>query len=110
MAPGPIRTAEDLFYNAFKGTGTNPDISHSFSWDSGLIVLDALRHVGFDATPDQLRQYIEGLHSFAGINGIYDFRDGSQRGLTANTAIILQWNAGKGAWTGISKPGGQPLK
>jgi branched-chain amino acid transport system substrate-binding protein len=110
VAPGPIRTAEDLFYNAFKGTGTNPDISHSFSWDSGLIVIDALRHVGLDATPDQLRQYIEGLHSFAGINGIYDFRDGSQRGLTANTAIILQWDAAKGTWTGMSKPGGQPLK
>lgn len=110
VRPGPIRTAQDIFYNAFKGTGTKPDISNALSWDPALIVIAALRHVGLDATPDQLRAYIEGLHSFAGINGIYDFRDGSQRGLTANTAIILHWDAQKSSWTGMSKAGGEPLK
>lgn len=109
VGPGPIRDAQNLFYNAFKGSGTNPDISHSFSWDSASIVLDAYKHLGFDATPDQIRAYIENLHGFAGINGIYDFRDGSQRGLTANTAIILHWDAEKQQWHGISKPGGAPI-
>ena len=110
VRPGPIRDAEDLFYNTFKATGTVPDIAQSFSWDPALIVLDAIKHDGFDATPEQLKQYIMNLHSFAGINGIYDFRDGSQRGLTAGTAIILNWDGAKGAWTGVSKAGGAPLK
>jgi branched-chain amino acid transport system substrate-binding protein len=110
VRPGPIRDAQDLFYNTFKPTGVTPDIAHSFSWDPALIVLDALKHLGFDATPDQLKTYIENSHGFAGINGLYDFRDGSQRGLTASTAIILDWNAAKGQWTGVSKAGGEPLK
>jgi branched-chain amino acid transport system substrate-binding protein len=101
IAPGPIRDAVDQFYAAFKATGVQPDNAHSFSWDPAMIVVDALRHTGLDATPDQVRAYIENLHSYAGINGLYDFRDGSQRGLSENAA---------GTFTGVSQAGGAPLK
>src|ERR1700733_13160623 len=87
VLPGPIRSAQDLFYQAFGAIGVKPDVSHSFSWDPALIAVDALRHVGTNATPEAVRAYIEGLHGWAGINGLYDFRDGSQRGLAENTAI-----------------------
>ncbi len=110
VRPGPIRTAQDLFYNSFAAVGVKPDVSHSFSWDPALIVVDALRHTGIDATPDAIRAYLEGLHAWAGINGIYDFRDGSQRGLAENTAIVIRWNGANATFEGVTKPGGAPLK
>jgi branched-chain amino acid transport system substrate-binding protein len=109
VRPGPIRDAQDRFYNAFKRAGITPDIAYSFSWDPALIVVDALRHAGADATPDHIKAYIENLHGFAGINGLYDFRDGSQRGLQEGTAVIIRWDPDKTNWTGVSKPGGDPL-
>jgi branched-chain amino acid transport system substrate-binding protein len=109
VRPGPIRAAQDLFYTSFARIGVKPDVSHSFSWDPALIVVDALRHTGLNASPEAVRAYIEGLHSWAGINGVYDFRDGSQRGLTENTAIIIRWNASNATFAGVSKPGGAPL-
>ena len=108
VRPGPIRTAQDQFYAAFKPTGVRPDNAHSFSWDPALIVVDALRHTGLEATPEAVRSYIEGLHGFVGINGVYDFRDGSQRGLSENAAIIIRYDAAKNTFTGVSQAGGAP--
>lgn len=110
VGPGPIRDAQNLFYRSFATIGVKPDVAHSFSWDPALIVVDALRHVGLDASPEAVRAYIEGLHSWVGINGVYDFRDGSQRGLTVNAAIVIKWNAANATFAGVSKPGGAPLK
>ena len=110
VRPGPIRAAQDLFFKSFGAVGVKPDVAHSFSWDPALIVVDALRHTGLDASPEAIRAYIEGVHSWAGINGVYDFRDGSQRGLTENTAIIIRWKASDATFAGVSKPGGAPLK
>ena len=110
VGPGPIRDAQDLFFKSFAAVGVKPDVSHSFSWDPALIVVDALRHTGLDASPEAIRAYIEGLHSWVGINGVYDFRDGSQRGLSENAAIIIKWNASNATFAGVTKPGGAPLK
>jgi branched-chain amino acid transport system substrate-binding protein len=110
VRPGPIKDAEDQFYAAFKAIDVKPDNAHSFAWDPAMIVVDALRHTGLDATPDQVRAYIENLHSYAGINGLYDFRDGSHRGLSVNAAIIIRYDAAKGTFTGVSQAGGAPLK
>jgi branched-chain amino acid transport system substrate-binding protein len=110
VLPGPIRSAQDLFFRSFAAVGVKPDVSHSFSWDPALIIVDALRRLGTDASPDALRSYIEGLHGWAGINGLYDFRDGSQRGLAENTAIVIRWNGSNATFAGVTKPGGAPLK
>jgi len=108
VGPGPIRDAQNLFFKSFAAIGVKPDVAHSFSWDPALIVVDALRHVGLDASSDAVRKYIEGLHSWVGINGVYDFRDGSQRGLGVNSAVIIRWNAANATFVGVSKPGGAP--
>jgi branched-chain amino acid transport system substrate-binding protein len=110
VRPGPIRDAQNDFYAAFKPTGVRPDNAHSFSWDPALLAVDALRHTGVTASPDAVRAYLEGLHGFAGINGLYDFRDGSQRGLGVNAAIIIRYNGANDTFTGVSQPGGAPLK
>jgi hypothetical protein len=38
-----------------------------------MIAVHALRHLGPAATPQQYRDYVNSLHSWAGINGVYDF-------------------------------------
>jgi ABC-type branched-subunit amino acid transport system substrate-binding protein len=104
------RAIQDTFYDAFKPLGIVPDLIQSFSWDPGSIVVDALRAVGPDASADQIRQYIANLHDYVGINGVYDFRDGSQRGLTEHNLMIMRWDADKGTWSAVSGLGGGPMK
>jgi branched-chain amino acid transport system substrate-binding protein len=106
---GPVKTAQDAFFAAMRAQNIAPDIGQNIAWDSTLVVIDALRHVGTKATAKQLLDYMEALHSYAGINGIIDYRDGSQRGLTGSSAVIVQWSPAKSDWFPVSQPGGLPL-
>lgn len=104
------RAVQDTFYDAFKPLGIVPDLIQSFSWDPASIVIDAMRAVGPDAGADQIRQYIENLHDYIGINGVYDFRDGSQRGLTEHNLMIMRWDIDKETWSAVSGLGGGAMK
>lgn len=106
---GPVRDAQLAFYRAFEAQGIDPDVGNNLAWDATWIVIDALRHIGTNATPKQLLDYIEQLHGFAGTDGIYDFRDGSQRGIGLSGVVIARWNARKKTWATVSLPGGKPL-
>jgi branched-chain amino acid transport system substrate-binding protein len=109
-APGPVRDAQRQFITAMNAVGVpKPDFSHNFAWDATMIVVDALRHLGTGATPEQIRQYIVALHGYDGINGIMDFRDGQQRGLTTNAALVVRWSSEKHEFVAASRPGGFAL-
>jgi branched-chain amino acid transport system substrate-binding protein len=103
---GALKRTVQSFNDAFKPLGTQPGIGEAIAWDSELIVVEALRKVGASARAAQLRDYIETLHDFAGVNGYYDFRDGQQRGLTAKSVIVVRWDKSTHAWQGMSKLGG----
>lgn len=77
MRPGPILEASKQFNAALKAQGVTPDNGYVFAWDPAMLLVDALRHVGTDASATQIRDYLEQLHGFVGINGVYDFRDGT---------------------------------
>jgi ABC-type branched-subunit amino acid transport system substrate-binding protein len=83
-----------------------PDFQSALLWDPALIYVDALRHLGPDAKAADIRDYIENLHGFAGICGTYDFRDGNQRGLTADNVLVLRWDNPKGDWVVAGSPKG----
>jgi branched-chain amino acid transport system substrate-binding protein len=74
-----------------------------------LIVIDALQHLGPNATAQQVRDYIGALKGFAGINGIYDFPKNPQRGLDVQAAIVTLWSQTAQTWQPVSKPTGIPL-
>ena len=74
-----------------------------------MIVIDALHHLGPDATAQQVRDYIGGLKGFAGINGLYDFSKIPQRGLDVQAAIVTLWSPAAQTWQLVSKPTGIPL-
>ncbi len=104
---GPVRDADREFIRAMASVGVpKPDITHVIAWDATMISIDALRKLGTTATPVQIRDYIANLHGYAGINGIMDFRDGQQRGLKDNAALIVRWNPATSDFDPVSKPGG----
>ena len=74
-----------------------------------MIVIDTLRHLGPNATAQQVRDYIGGLKGFAGINGVYDFPKVPQRGIDVQAAVITLWNPTEQTWQLVSKPTGIPL-
>jgi branched-chain amino acid transport system substrate-binding protein len=109
VGTGAWRAAQVSYFNAFKAIGTRPDSASSQSWDPAMLILDGFRHAGLGATAAQLHDYIENLHGWTGIYGVYDFRDGSQRGLGGQSAALFQWDAGKNDFALASGPGGSTL-
>ncbi len=106
LGAGPVKEAQSVYFNAFKAAGLTPNFPNTLAWDPALIVMDAFRHLGDNATAAQIRDYINGLHGFAGINGIYDFRDGSQHGVGENGVVMVRWNPSSDTFTAISKRSG----
>lgn len=86
------------FYDAYLGLGSKPDQLSGDAWDPALIIIDALRHVGADPTAAQVHDYIEKLHDFPGIVGVYDFRDGSNRGIGFTYILQTRWDVAKNIW------------
>jgi hypothetical protein len=39
---------------------------------------------------------------------VYDFRDGSHRGLSQKDVVVMRWDAAKTNWVAVSKLGGAP--
>lgn len=106
VGPGPVRDAQTKFYNAFKAAHIEPTAGHNLSWDATLIVVDAFRKLGLDASASQLRSFISGLHGWVGINGVYDFRAGTQRGVAQNGVVIICWDPAHKTFVAASRPGG----
>jgi branched-chain amino acid transport system substrate-binding protein len=98
-----------MYATGMKENGMPQDFQTGMAWDPAMIVIDALRKVGPDATAAQLREYIESLHGYTGITGTYDFRDGSQRGLGVDSALIMRWDPDKLDFVSVSKGGGTPM-
>jgi branched-chain amino acid transport system substrate-binding protein len=104
---GPVKNAVRQYVDAFKPLGIRADISQATGWDPAQIVISGLKKLGPNATAAQLKDYISTLHGYAGANGMYDFRTGDQRGVSAtNNLIMLRWDAPKDTWVAVSKFGG----
>jgi hypothetical protein len=102
---GPLRDAQNRYFDALAAAGVTPDSTHAIPWDPIMIVVDALRHLGTNATADQIRNYIDGLTGWVGIASIYDFHDAEQRGVTVNSTVIDKWDPARENFTAVSKPG-----
>ncbi len=101
--------AMTMYANGMKDNGMPQDFQTGMAWDPAMIVIDALKKLGPNATAAQLHSYIEDLHGYTGITGTYDFRDGSQRGLGVDSTLIMRWDPTKQDFVSVSKAGGLPL-
>lgn len=104
-----VEKAQQQYFDAYKAANARPDIAASLAWDPAMIVIDTLRHLGPNATAQQVRDYIANLKGYAGINGIYDFPKIPQRGLDVQGAVITLWSPEHQTWELVSKPTGIPL-
>jgi branched-chain amino acid transport system substrate-binding protein len=106
LGSGPVKDAQTVYFNAFKSAGLTPNFPNTLGWDPAMIVLDAFRHAGDNATAAQIRDYVNGLHGFAGIDGIYDFRAGDQHGIGENGVVMVRWNPANDTFAAVSKRSG----
>jgi branched-chain amino acid transport system substrate-binding protein len=106
LGNGPIKAAQAVYLDAFKAAGIRPDFPHTLGWDPALIVLEAYRKLGPTASAQQFRDFINTLHGFAGINGIYDFRDGLQHGVGINAIVMVRYDPATDEFVPVSKRGG----
>jgi branched-chain amino acid transport system substrate-binding protein len=104
-----VEKAQHEMFAILKDSGLTPDNMTQTSWDPALVLVAALRKLGPDATPEQIRDYLGGLDGFAGVNGIYDFKAYPQRGLGFGNVVIVRYEPERKNWVWLSKPGGEPL-
>jgi branched-chain amino acid transport system substrate-binding protein len=102
----PVQAAQRIYFAAFAKAGLQPNSSAVLCWDPTMIVIDALRHVGPNPTGAKIHDYIENLHGWAGIEGIYDFRDGLQRGVGLDSLLVYRWDSPTAKISVVSKPAG----
>jgi branched-chain amino acid transport system substrate-binding protein len=104
---GPLRAAIEEYNKAL--APTKPDLGQSLAYDPGMIVVNVLRRLGTNATPKQVRDAILNLRGYVGINGVYNFSTGDNRGLGVGNVVLVRYDAGRDLFVPISKPGGAPL-
>jgi branched-chain amino acid transport system substrate-binding protein len=93
-----VKRRQAVFFAAMKRAGVPVEYGGSLSWDPTLAVVEAIRKLGTDVTADQLHDYLEHLKGWPGIQGIYNFTTGDQRGLGESGAALYRWNADKRDW------------
>jgi hypothetical protein len=83
-----------------------PEAVDAIPWDAATLIVDAYRKFGTDATSTQIRDWILAQSNWPGVYGIYNFTNGSQRGINDSNALIFVWDATKSAPVIASKAGG----
>jgi branched-chain amino acid transport system substrate-binding protein len=109
LDPG-VDAAQKDFYAAFAAAGLKPDVAATLAWDPTMIVIGALEKLGPDVEPARLREYLQHLKGFAGLNGIYDFEQIPQRGVGEKDVVVSQWKPEIKTWEIVSKPTGIPVQ
>lgn len=109
LPDGPVKRAVAAYANAFRAAGLRPSIGEPAPWDSALLVVEAYRRLGLDATPAQIRNFLANIRGWAGVDGTFDFRASPQRGLGIDSAVVVRWDPAQGDWVGVSRYGGRAM-
>jgi branched-chain amino acid transport system substrate-binding protein len=104
-----VRVVVDEFLRELAAQGAKPDWGNNNCYDGARLMVGALKKLGPDATPNQIRDYVANLKGWPGINGMYDFPAQPQRGLAQNSVVMVRWDAAKDNWVALSRSGGAPL-
>jgi branched-chain amino acid transport system substrate-binding protein len=98
------------FIDYFKPLNVRPDIGYAVAWDGTVLIMQALKKLGTNATAREIRDYINAQTSYVGSLGPMDFKAFPQRGLGKDTILVARWDPLKDRFIGVSKPGGIPIK
>jgi branched-chain amino acid transport system substrate-binding protein len=100
-ATGAIKRAQDQYFAALAAANQRSEFAASIPWDPMMIMLEIVRRVGFDATPDQVHAAMENLKGFSGIEGTYDFTTHDQRGLGESATALFRYDGAKNEFVQI---------
>jgi branched-chain amino acid transport system substrate-binding protein len=109
LEPG-VEAEQQKFYSALAAANVKADNQAAAAWDPANIIVGALRKLGTKATAEQVRAYVSSQTDLPGINGIYNFKEMPQRGLTVANAVVTRWDVAAQTWLPVSLPSGAPLK
>jgi branched-chain amino acid transport system substrate-binding protein len=103
-----VKTEQQRFVDGLKALNSPPLTTAALTYDPARVVIDALRHNGANASAQQIRDYIEHVRNFAGVNGVLNYTDGSQRGIGVDAVVMIRWDESKQNFVPVSRPGGAP--
>ncbi len=106
IAPGPIHDDQTAFVADLKRAGLKFDGGYAIVWDPAMLAVEIIRHVGTDATPAAAREYFANLHGWTGTDGVFDFKSYPQRGVGANSVLVMRWNKTSQSFEPASRRGG----
>lgn len=105
-----VRHAIEVFEAAMRKEGiAKPDNGSALAWDSMMIAVDAYRHLGLKATPEQMRDYFNHVQGFDGIYGVMNYEKTPQRGTSGDWCLMVRWDPAGARFFAVSKPGGTPI-
>jgi branched-chain amino acid transport system substrate-binding protein len=107
VGPGPLRDQQMAYVAALRAEGLRSEAGYAGVWDPAFLLVDALRHLGPDATSDQIRAWLGQLHGWTGTDGVFDFHSYPQRGVGIDTVLIMRWDPAAKAFVAASKRGGR---
>jgi hypothetical protein len=112
-AQGAIREAQQVFKNSWKQFGSPASGANTFVWDNVMIMVDALKKLGPNATATQIRDYVEHLRAWTGIEGVYNFtdpHDTEHRGIGVQSIKIYRWDTKTQESVAVSRPAGIEIR
>jgi branched-chain amino acid transport system substrate-binding protein len=93
-----VQQMQLAYVAALDKAGFKPEGGYAAVWDPGLLAVAVLSAVGPDADAAKVRAFVNELHGWNGIQGIYDFKRFPQRGLGADAMLVMRWDDGKKAF------------
>lgn len=89
---GAAKSATQTFLNVMQQNHIVPDLNDALAWDPTMILVSALRHLGVNATAEQLRNYIQTMHGFQGAQAVYNFSSTNHRGAAQSSQDMIEWD------------------
>jgi len=95
------------YLSAINAAHINNDLFSALGWDPALLLVDAYRKLGTNATPDQIRDWLESQRRYAGVSGTYNFSKAGavQRGLSSDDVKMVRWLPATKSWAFASIKG-----
>jgi branched-chain amino acid transport system substrate-binding protein len=106
-----LRKVVDQFWDVMKANDIpKPEVGYATAWDQGLVVVDALRRTGANATAAQIHNYMLNLRGLTGLFGTLDFKAAPQSGASKRWIFMMRWDPTTNNFVVVSSSGGDPLK
>ena len=91
----------DEFRAQMKAAGASADLLHAIPWDPAYLIVDAFRRAGPDATPQKLRDALNGVDGWPGLLGRYSMKAIPNRGLGLKALIVARWDPARSTWVTV---------